>query len=92
MIITFNPVTGSFIGKVTLSAPIKRIELLPFVNADNLHPLLVIDDSDKVSLFPLISTALLIILIDKNFFQSTIVFCNFQFFTHLFFHQMQPIN
>ncbi|VDD85928.1 unnamed protein product [Enterobius vermicularis] len=52
VIITFNPVTGSFIGKVTLSAPIKRIELLPFVNADNLHPLLVIDDSDKVTIIP----------------------------------------
>lgn len=60
VIVLFNPVNGTFIKRISLNAPIKRVELLPFNNAENLHPLLVIDTRDTVSLIPSIESDFLL--------------------------------
>ncbi|PAV91619.1 hypothetical protein WR25_20113 isoform B [Diploscapter pachys] len=52
VIVLFDPITGEIIEKHQLSRPIKRVEILPFLGADHVHSLLILDDSERISFVP----------------------------------------
>uniref|UniRef100_F1KV51 ER membrane protein complex subunit 1 n=1 Tax=Ascaris suum TaxID=6253 RepID=F1KV51_ASCSU len=56
LLITFDPISGKMIERIDLSSRIKRVELLPLVDAYSVHPLLIIDKSNKISTYPKLSS------------------------------------
>jgi outer membrane protein assembly factor BamB len=50
-LIVFNPITGELVNTFDRDG-IKRIELLPFVDSEMLHPLFTIDSKSKNEIFP----------------------------------------
>jgi outer membrane protein assembly factor BamB len=50
-LIVFNPVSGELVNTYDRNG-VKRIELLPFINSDMIHPILTVDSKDKIEISP----------------------------------------
>uniref|UniRef100_A0A0R3RJ93 ER membrane protein complex subunit 1 n=1 Tax=Elaeophora elaphi TaxID=1147741 RepID=A0A0R3RJ93_9BILA len=53
VLISFNPITGSLIERKNLPTSVKRIEILPYANAQtHIYHLVMLDENNKVTLYP----------------------------------------
>uniref|UniRef100_A0A915CSD2 ER membrane protein complex subunit 1 n=1 Tax=Ditylenchus dipsaci TaxID=166011 RepID=A0A915CSD2_9BILA len=50
-IVFFNPITGSMVNAIQMD-DLKRVEMMPFANAEMLHPLLIVRADDKLEFHP----------------------------------------
>ncbi|KHN87674.1 ER membrane protein complex subunit 1 [Toxocara canis] len=56
LLITFDPISGKMVERVDLPYRIKKVEMLPLLDIHSVHPLLIIDQSDKLSTYPKLSS------------------------------------
>ncbi|CAG9539340.1 unnamed protein product [Cercopithifilaria johnstoni] len=53
LLISFNPLTGSLIERKSFLTSIKRVEILPYANAQtHIYHLVMLDENNKVTLYP----------------------------------------
>ncbi|VBB32062.1 unnamed protein product [Acanthocheilonema viteae] len=53
VLISFNPITGSLIERKSFPTFIKRVEILPYANAQtHIYNLIMLDENNKVTLYP----------------------------------------
>ncbi|KAM3718600.1 ER membrane protein complex subunit [Dirofilaria immitis] len=53
ILICFNPMTGSLIERKSFPISIKRVEILPYADAQtHIHHLIIVDENDKITSYP----------------------------------------